>query len=265
MYTGLVTVGNGGVARLNAGNYIFRAGFTTTGSGSVVLAGAGGVLLYNANASYPAAGGACGSLSLAGTGPMTLSASKTGSYAGMLVFHGRTCTNAVGITVRTGTPLSGTLYVPAATLPITAANSVTIASTMRARSHLRGRRPSIMTRLFCSLRRASSAATSLSPEPGNRSRMRSASFTMVACTASGSSLLYRESDIGMPQPAVASISQSYLESVGCGTSFRGVTTAPPRPARYLLRRQVEEGKAWSRWLSSSDQVVPPDCHPGLVR
>jgi hypothetical protein len=128
IYTGVVTVGNGGTARLGAGNYIFRAGFTTTGTGSVVLAGAGGVLLYNANASYPAAGGACGNLSLAGTGTMTLSASRTGSYAGMLVFQGRTCTNAAAITVRTGASLGGTLYVPAATLTITAANNVTIAS-----------------------------------------------------------------------------------------------------------------------------------------
>jgi hypothetical protein len=128
IYSGLITVGNNGIARLNGGNYIFRAGLTTTSSGSLVLAGAGGVLLYNANASYPAAGGACGNLSLAGTGTLTLSASKTGSYAGMLVFQGRTCANAAAITVRTGTSLSGTLYVPAATLTITAANNVTIAS-----------------------------------------------------------------------------------------------------------------------------------------
>ena len=128
IYTSVVAVGNGGTAQLAAGNYIFRAGLTTTGSGSLVLAGAGGVLLYNANASYPAAGGACGNLSLAGTGAMTLSASRTGSYAGMLVFQGRTCTNGAAITVRTGTSLSGTLYVPAATLTITAADNVTIAS-----------------------------------------------------------------------------------------------------------------------------------------
>jgi hypothetical protein len=128
IYTGLVTVGNGGTARLGSGNYIFRAGLTTTGTGSLVLAGAGGVLLYNANASYPAAGGACGNLSLAGTGTLTLSASRTGSYAGMLLFQGRTCTNGAGITVRTATSLSGTLYVPVATLTITAANNVTIAS-----------------------------------------------------------------------------------------------------------------------------------------
>jgi len=128
LYTGLITVGNNGIAQLNGGTYIFRAGLTTTSNGSIVLAGTNGVLLYNANASYPAAGGVCGSLSLAGTGTLTLTASKTGSYAGMLVFQDRSCTGGVAATVRTGTTLGGTLYIPAATLTMTAANSVTIAS-----------------------------------------------------------------------------------------------------------------------------------------
>ena len=128
VYTSLVTVGNSGIASLNAGNYVFRAGLRTTGTGSLVLAGSGGVLLYNANASYPAAGGSCGNLSLAGTGTMTLSASRTGSYAGMLLFQDRSCTNGAALSVRTGTSLSGTLYVPAATLTISVVNSVTIAS-----------------------------------------------------------------------------------------------------------------------------------------
>lgn len=128
VYSGLITVGNNGVARLNPGNYVFRAGLRTTSSGSLVLAGSGGVLLYNANANYPAAGGSCGNLSLAGSGTLTLEASKTGSYAGMLVFQHRTCTNGASITVRTATSLGGTLYVPAATLTIGVANSVTIAS-----------------------------------------------------------------------------------------------------------------------------------------
>jgi len=128
IFTGLITVGNGGVARLNPGNYIFRAGLTTTGTGSLVLNATGGVLLYNANANYPAAGGVCGSLSLAGTGTLTLAASRTGSYAGLLMFQDRACTGAAAVTVRTGTSLSGTLYVPAATLTISVANSITIAS-----------------------------------------------------------------------------------------------------------------------------------------
>jgi len=128
VYTGLITVSTNGIARLNAGTYIFRAGLRTTNNGSLVLAGTNGVLLYNANANYPAAGGGCGNLSLAGTGTLTLSASRTGSYTGMLVFQDRSCTNGAAITVRTGTSLSGTLYVPAALLTISVANNVTIAS-----------------------------------------------------------------------------------------------------------------------------------------
>jgi hypothetical protein len=58
----------------------------------------------------------------------TLAASKTGSYAGMLVFQDRSCTNTATITVRGTTSLAGTLYVPAATLTIAVAGSVTIAS-----------------------------------------------------------------------------------------------------------------------------------------
>jgi hypothetical protein len=65
---------------------------------------------------------------LGGTGTLTLAASNTGSYAGMLVFQDRACTNAASITVRTATSLGGTLYVPAATLTMAVANSVTIAS-----------------------------------------------------------------------------------------------------------------------------------------
>ncbi|MGH2492943.1 MAG: pilus assembly protein TadG-related protein [Candidatus Limnocylindria bacterium] len=128
VYTGLITVGANGIARLNAGTYIFRAGLTTTSSGSIVLAGANGVLLYNANANYPAVGGSCGNLSLAGTGTMTLSASRTGSYAGMLVFQDRSCSNGAALTVRTGTSLGGTLYVPAAMLTLSVSNNITIAS-----------------------------------------------------------------------------------------------------------------------------------------
>jgi hypothetical protein len=128
VYTGLVGVTSGGVARLEAGTYIFRAGFGAAGTGSIVLAGTGGVLLYNANANYPAAGGVCGPFYLGGSGQLTLAASRTGSYAGMLLFQGRTCTDTTTVFVRTGTSLGGTLYVPAATLAITVVNSVTIAS-----------------------------------------------------------------------------------------------------------------------------------------
>lgn len=128
IYTGPITVGNNGIARLNGGNYIFRAGLTTTNNGSIVLNTTSGVLLYNANANYPAVGGSCGSLSLAGSGTTTLAASRTGSYAGMLVFQARSCSGGAAITVRTSTSIGGTLYLPNATLTLSVANNVTIAS-----------------------------------------------------------------------------------------------------------------------------------------
>jgi hypothetical protein len=45
----------------------------------------------------------------------------------MLVFQDRSCATGVELTVQTGTSLAGTLYVPAATLTISVANSITIA------------------------------------------------------------------------------------------------------------------------------------------
>lgn len=132
MYTGLVTVGNGGTARLNSGVYIFRAGFTTTGTGSVVLASTGGgVFLYNTYSNYPLSPGgspSCGNISWAGSGTMTLAPQKTGSYAGMVVFQDRNCTNNAAMTVRSTTTFGGTVYVPAALLTITLATDATMSS-----------------------------------------------------------------------------------------------------------------------------------------
>lgn len=131
VYTGLVTVTTGGVARLNPGIYIFRAGLRTTNNGSLVLASAGGVLLYNTYSNYPSAPGSsptCGTVSLTGTGQLTLAAGRTGSYAGMLLFEDRNCATNASITLRTGTSLSGTLYVPNALLTLSLANNATIAS-----------------------------------------------------------------------------------------------------------------------------------------
>lgn|GEM_PF-1260645 len=140
VYSGEIVVSTGGVVRLNGtgnGYYVFQAGLRTINNGSLILAGTGGVLLYNTYSNYPSAPGAtptCGNISLGGAGPLTLAARSSGSYAGILLFQDRNCTNNPSITVRTGTSLSGTLYVPTPTngsiaqLTITAANNVTIAS-----------------------------------------------------------------------------------------------------------------------------------------
>ena len=132
VYSGLVTVGNGGTARLTSGVYVFRAGFTMSGTGSVVLASAGGgVLVYNTYSNYPSPPGgspSCGNVSWAGTGQLTLAASKTGSYAGMVVYQDRNCTNNAAMTVRSGASFGGTVYVPSALLTITLATDATMSS-----------------------------------------------------------------------------------------------------------------------------------------
>ena len=131
VYSGLVTVTTGGVARLTTGTYIFQAGLRTINSGSLVLLSTGGVLIYNTYSNYPAAPGGspiCGNLSLAGSGQHTLAAKTTGSYAGMLFFQDRNCTNGAAITLRTATSLGGTLYSPAATLTLAINSNATIAS-----------------------------------------------------------------------------------------------------------------------------------------
>jgi hypothetical protein len=145
VYSSQVTVTTGGVAKLNSGTYVFQAGLQTINSGSLILAGAGGVLIYNTYSNYPAAPApspTCGTVSLAGTGQLTLAPRATGSYAGILLFQDRRCATGPSLTVRTGTSLSGTLYVPTPTsgaralLTITAANNVTIASQIIADSIL---------------------------------------------------------------------------------------------------------------------------------
>lgn len=131
VYAGLVTVGSGGTARLNPGTYVLRAGLTTTGSGSLVLASTGGVLLYNTYSNYPSPPGgspSCGNISFAGTGQITLAASKTGSYAGMVLFQDRNCTNNAAMTVRAATSFGGTVYIPSALLTITLAADSTMSS-----------------------------------------------------------------------------------------------------------------------------------------
>lgn len=131
VYSGLVTVGSNGIARLGAGVYVFQAGLRSTNNGSIVPATTGGVLIYNTYSNYPSAPGAspsCGSISLAGTGQLTLAAAKSGSYAGMVLFQDRNCATDAAITVRASTSLGGSAYLPAALLTVTLAGDTTMNS-----------------------------------------------------------------------------------------------------------------------------------------
>lgn len=137
VYSGLVTVGNNGVANLNAGVYVFQAGFRTTNNGAIVPGTAGGVLIYNTYSNYPAAPGGsptCGSISFASTGQLTLAASKSGSYAGMVLFQDRNCATNAAVTVRAATSFGGSAYLPAALFTITLAADSTMSSQIVAKT-----------------------------------------------------------------------------------------------------------------------------------
>jgi hypothetical protein len=148
VYSGEIVVSTNGIVKLNGtgnGYYVFQAGLRTIDNGSLILNGTGGVLLYNTYSNYPAAPGAtpvCGTVSLNGTGQLTLAAHSSGSYAGIVLFQDRSCATGPSLTVRTATSLGGTLYVPtpasgaAAVLTVTAASSVTIAAQIVADSLL---------------------------------------------------------------------------------------------------------------------------------
>jgi len=131
VYSGLVTVGSNGIAKLNTGVYVFQAGVRTTINGSIVPGMAGGVVIYNTYSNYPSAPGGspvCGSISLAGTGQLTLAATRSGSYAGMVLFQDRNCATGAAVTVGAATSFGGTAYVPAALLTITLAANSTLNS-----------------------------------------------------------------------------------------------------------------------------------------
>ncbi len=137
VYSGLVTVGNNGIAILNAGVYVFQAGFRSTNNGSIVPGTTGGVLIYNTYSNYPLAPGGsptCGSISFAGTGQLTLAASRSGSYAGTVVFQDRNCAIGAAITVRTATSFGGSAYLPAALLTITLATDAAMGSQIVAKT-----------------------------------------------------------------------------------------------------------------------------------
>lgn len=108
-----VSLGDSTDIRLNTGIYILKAGLNSTGNGSVT-SNSGGVFLFNTTANYPAAGGTCGGISLAGTAQSNLNAMTTGTYKYFLVYQDPACSAEMAIQ---GTGLwvaSGTIYLPSA-------------------------------------------------------------------------------------------------------------------------------------------------------
>jgi subtilase family serine protease len=107
---------------LNPGIYVIAGGgLSVTNTASI--AGAG-VMIYNANTAYPAAGGTNGGIALTSTGTVNLSAPTTGVYAGILVFQARANASTISITSSAKVTLSGAVYAANAVLAISGSGQI---------------------------------------------------------------------------------------------------------------------------------------------
>jgi hypothetical protein len=107
-----------GTTTLNPGAYIVRGSFSVSGSGSVAMAsGTAGVLIFLTHSAYPAAGSTCGAIALSSTASVTLRPRSTGSYAGIVIFQDRVCTNTMEWSGSGARSITGTIYVPVASRP----------------------------------------------------------------------------------------------------------------------------------------------------
>ena len=118
IYSSIAVSGNGKLT-MNPGIYVLKGGgFSVALNGSVSGAG---VTIFNAGTSYPSSSGTFGrSINLSGNGKISLTASATGAYAGILFFHKASAVNTSTISL-SGNAISipgGVIYAPACTLAL---------------------------------------------------------------------------------------------------------------------------------------------------
>jgi hypothetical protein len=119
----VVVGGAGGTTiKLNSGIYILEAGINGVGNADII-SNAGGVFLFNTLDSYPAAGGACGGLTLAGNAVTSLAPMTTGVYANFTVYQDPACTAGMTISGNGTFNGSGTIYLPSASFTFNGQNA----------------------------------------------------------------------------------------------------------------------------------------------
>lgn len=130
IYTGGIRIRGTSNVTLNPGIYVIRGGsgatdhgFTVEGSAQVNMASAtAGVLIFNTYSTFPATPGttACGQIGIDTTGSVTLRPATAGSYAGIVIYQDRQCTNLdfARIAGTGARSITGTIYVPTAELRI---------------------------------------------------------------------------------------------------------------------------------------------------
>jgi type II secretory pathway pseudopilin PulG len=120
VYAATLSLVGSGTCTLASGVYVLQNGLSLTGSFSINSA-AGGVFLY--------IGG--GSLSLTGSGTISLSPMSTGTYANILVYQDRTSATAMTLTGSgTVSGYNGLIYAPAAPVAVTGSGGLAVNSLM---------------------------------------------------------------------------------------------------------------------------------------
>ena len=126
-----ISVIGGSTLTLESGTYFITGAFSVGGTGGASVQEAGGVLLYfPCSSGSPsqivacAAGGqAGGSLSLSGTGELTLAPQTTGTYAGLTVFYDRNNDSGMTLSGTPGVSFTGTVYAKSSDLALNGTGS----------------------------------------------------------------------------------------------------------------------------------------------
>jgi hypothetical protein len=122
-YSSIGVIGSS-VLTLESGTYFITGAFTVGGTGGASVQEAGGVLLYfpcssgNQIVACASGGQSGGSLSLSGTGNLTLAPQTTGTYAGLTVFYDRNNNAPMTLSGTPGVLFSGTVYAKSSDLAL---------------------------------------------------------------------------------------------------------------------------------------------------
>ncbi len=135
IYTSIQVSGNAQVTLNNsgAGIYIIEGGGLSV-SGNASVSGKG-VMIFNAGSAYNGTtdGGTEGSITLGGTGTITLSGPTGGQYAGIVIFQPASNTKALALSGNGSAGITSTIYAPAAAVGLSGnaqVNGSLVASTL---------------------------------------------------------------------------------------------------------------------------------------
>lgn len=111
IYTIPVSVSGTVTATMLTGIYVIEYGMN--GAGNIdFLSGPGGIFIYNTSPEYSGVTGSCAAVKLSGNSTTSLSPMTVGTYANMLFYQDRSCTQTFSIAGNGVLTAQGTIYVP---------------------------------------------------------------------------------------------------------------------------------------------------------